>query len=49
MSGAILAPTLAGMNFLKIEIILAETAGRMIYKKLGANTKIAVENFESVR
>jgi hypothetical protein len=37
------------MNFLKIEIVIAETAGRMIYKKPGANTKIALENFESVR
>jgi hypothetical protein len=44
-----LAQRIAGLNFLKIEIIIAETAGKMIYKKPGANTKIAVENFESVR
>jgi hypothetical protein len=44
-----LAPPLEGMNFLKIEIIIAENAGRPIYKMPGVNTKIAVENFESVR
>ncbi len=49
MFGAISARRLVGLNFLKIAKGIAESAWKGYGTTLGVNTKIAIENFESVR